>query len=325
MGVDVSKRKLDTCIKTQTDDTLIRYTFSNTETGRKHLIVLLRKHAGPRVVMEATSSYHLSLMYDLTQANIAFMVVNPFCAKSYARSKNLRSKTDSIDAQTLAEYGCERPFEPTKMPSDILLKIRQLGSAILFLTRQRTATKNHLHTQQQMPIIEPLARKEIKANIAQLDRRIERLTQEMDRLVQQCYAQTYALMSSVTGIGTQTSLMLISFLGDLQSFSSAKQLAHFMGIGNVSFQSGDYSRTRRISRRGHARLRSQMYLCALSAARHNTSCRNMYQRLLAKGKPKKVALIAVANKLIRQVYAVVKNETPFENNYLERHEFSLAS
>jgi len=325
VGVDVSKNILDTLFRFPAGQTAEQRSFSNAKTGRKKLISRLSQMPGVHVVMEATASYHLGLMYDLNEADIPFMVVNPFCAKAYGRSKNLRSKSDTIDANTLAEFGSERPFIPTQMPSDNQLKIRQLASVIRLLTKHRTATKNSLRMIEQMPVISSDATKELKKIIALIDKAIARATEVMKQLVLACHKETLALINSVKGVGLKTTLILISYLGDLDSFQSAKQVAHFMGLGNVDNQSGQRTRPRRISKRGHPELRSLMFLCALSAARHNTSCRDLYQRLMAKGKPKKVALIAVANKLVRQIFAVVKNKTPFENNYLEKASISLAS
>jgi len=130
VGVDVSKNILDTLFKYPAGQAAEQRSFSNAKTGRKKLISRLSQMPGAHVVMEATASYHLGLMYDLNEADIPFMVVNPFCAKAYGRSKNLRSKSDTIDANTLAEFGSERPFIPTQMPSDNQLKIRQLASVI---------------------------------------------------------------------------------------------------------------------------------------------------------------------------------------------------
>jgi transposase len=325
MGVDVSKDNLDTVVKSLTGELLFEKTFKNTVAGRKSLVASLRRYSSARVMLEATASFHFSLMYDLDKANVPFAELNPYCVKCYARSKNIRSKTDLVDAHTLADYGIERPFKPSEMPTGNILKLRQMSAAIRLQIKHRTATKNHLQSLKCLPVIDAAVVSAMRSMIKQCDRTIDRMKKEMMKLVKEYYAETFILLTSIKGIGDQTALILISFLGNLDSFESSRQVAHFMGIGNVSNQSGTRTGRRRISKRGHPELRAVLYMCALSAARYNTSCRDLYKRLLEREKPKKLAIIAVANKLNRQLFAVVKNKTPFENNYLEKPSFLLAS
>ena len=151
-----------------------------------------------------------------------------------------------------------------------------------------------------------------------MQRQIDRLQARQEELIDQQYSSVKELALSVKGIGPRTAIVLITLLGDLSRFKNAKAVAAFMGINPVPYQTGTIEKQAHISKQGHAKLRTLFYLCALSAVRCNTECRRMYIRLLKRGKKKKVALIAVANKLIRQVVAVIKSGVPFDDNYVEK-------
>jgi transposase len=119
----------------------------------------------------------------------------------------------------------------------------------------------------------------------------------------------------VKGIGKKTALCLLFFTHGLESFGSPKALAKYIGIAPNLYQSGAFQKKGRICRKGNALLRSLLYNCAKSAKRFNTACKEIYQKLRAKGKPHKVAMVAVMHKLIRQFFAVVKNNTFYQDAY----------
>ena len=151
----------------------------------------------------------------------------------------------------------------------------------------------------------------------QIERAISRLEAKQAALVQASYAKTKELVRSICGIGPRTTCALLAYVGDLSNFQTHKQLAAYMGLNPVPFESGTLRASSHISKQGNAKLRTLFYLCALSAKRHNKDCKRLYVRLKAAGKKEKVALIAVANKLIRQVFAIVKSGLMFDNDYVE--------
>jgi transposase len=149
-----------------------------------------------------------------------------------------------------------------------------------------------------------------------LDREIARLKAHQVQLIETELGWCRALIQRIKGIGPRTALGLLGYCGDLRGFQRAKQLVAYIGINSGIYQSGGrLLGTSSISKQGPRRLRCLFYLAALSASQHNRRCRLLYERLLKKGKPKKVALIAVANKLGRQVFAVVKSQGPYQDDY----------
>ena len=126
----------------------------------------------------------------------------------------------------------------------------------------------------------------------------------------------YQNIQSIPGIGKKTALMLIVISAGFKKFSNAKQLCSYIGLSPRIFESGTSVKGKaRITKMGMSQIRSMLYVCAWSAKRYNETCKSMYERLVNAGKPKKVALIAVANKLLKQCFAIgTKNET-FNNNY----------
>ena len=125
-----------------------------------------------------------------------------------------------------------------------------------------------------------------------------------------------SLIQTVKGLGIKSAQKLIGFCGDFSTFDTHKQLLKFVGVAPTSHQSGSsVFRKGKISKRGPATLRATLYMAARSARKYNLACKELYERLRAKGKPHKLALIAVVAKLLKQVFAVVKTQKPFDNQF----------
>ncbi len=129
---------------------------------------------------------------------------------------------------------------------------------------------------------------------------------------------------SVKGIGKKTAACLLLFTDSLRDFPTAKQLAKFIGIAPCVNESGGWKGRSSISKRGNSLLRSLLYNCAKSAKRFNSDCKELYNRLREKGKPHKIAMIAVAHRLVRQVFATVKNKTMYEDGFLQKNRKKIA-
>lgn len=184
--------------------------------------------------------------------------------------------------------------------------------------KQRTALKNLIHANSHLPHIDPTCSAVLKRMLKQQNRAIERLGKKLTQLTDKSYSDTKKLMMTISGIGARTAGALVAYVGDLSTFETHKQLAAFMGLNPVPYESGTMKARSHISKQGNAKLHTLFYMCALSARRHNKDCKKLYARLRAAGKEAKVALIAVANKLIRQVFAVVKSGVAFDNDYVEK-------
>ncbi|MDR6302320.1 transposase, partial [Mesonia maritima] len=145
----------------------------------------------------------------------------------------------------------------------------------------------------------------------------KRIEDRLLELVKQDQQQQLTLLTSIPGIGIKTALFLVVITDGFTKFEKASQLCSYVGITPTILESGSSVRGRsRISKVGNKKLRNLLFLCAFNACKHNKGCRAIYERIVAKGKSKKLALIAVANKLLKQAFAIAKSGLPYDENYV---------
>ena len=198
------------------------------------------------------------------------------------------AKTDEIDARLIALYGEKMQPAPYKLRSDAILTLKQKRTVIRQLKKQLIATRNLKGSMEVLPFFDAKCKKSIDKTIAFLEKQIKDLEED-----------------------------LASLAGGFTYFDNAKQLTRHLGLSPTYQQSGTSVNFKgHINRNGDSSLRSQLYVAAFSSIRCNTECRACYDRLRSKGKPGKVAVIAVANKLIRQAFAVVTQEKPYVDGYI---------
>jgi len=318
LGCDISKDKIDVAeIDQTTKEILFEKEYSNNIKGYKNMI---KKYGSLvnnlHVVIEATGNYHIRFVDFLEEKSIVLSIVNPLSVKRFAQMKMIRIKTDKVDAKTIALYAVEQNPIVYKPISKAQKKIKSLRTVLNNLTKQRTMNKNLLHSQKLLGLSGKDSIKSIMMIIKSLDKQIKILEKQIEILIKEHFSYTYKQLLSIKGIGTKTASGVISYLGDLSNFENHKKIASFIGISPAIKESGkSLKKYSGITKQGNSSLRTLFYLAALSASRHNYACKILYDRLLAKGKRKKTALIAVANKLIKQLFAVVKFNRTFINNY----------
>ncbi len=316
IGVDMSKDNFHIAVLDNSTGHKTATVFTNKNRPIKAFIKKHCRSGSAHVVMEATGNYHLQLTSLLADQKIDYSVVNPLTIKRFGEMKMVRGSCDKTAAALIAEYGQDQKPALSKPPHPDQHKIKTLTTAISQLTKQRTQLKNLRHAQQLDPNGEKMAVDAVKKMIGQVENEIDKLEKKRHSLIKSAYQVTDEYIQSVVGIGAKTSATILAYMGDLSTFSNPKQGAAFAGINPKPQQSGtSINKTSGISKKGHPKLRTALYLAALSASQHNNACRELYQRLIKKGKKKKTALIAVANKLMKQVFAVVKKETMFDNDY----------
>lgn len=317
IGIDVAKDTFEAAFLCHATGKLLRReSLPNTAEGHHSLIGEAQRYGEAHLVMEATGHYHERLSRALSAAELEQSVVNPLIVKRFAQMKLRRSKTDKGDADLIAAYGREQQPQAHVPATAAQQQLKQIASLIEQLTKQRTALKNLQHAGSLLPDGARVCGEVLQEQIEQIERSLERLENEQERLVEAAFAPVAELARSVTGIGRRTAAALVAYAGDLSSFGSHKQFCAFVGLNPVAKESGtSLDMPRHISKQGHARLRTLLFMGAQSARRHNHACRALYERLIAEGKKKKVALIAVANKLIKQLFGVIKSGTPFDNDY----------
>jgi transposase len=266
--------------------------------------------------MEATGVYHLKLATMLYDNGFKVGVINPLIIKRYYQMRMIRAKTDIVDAKLIAEYGFEqsvRLFSPPSKERQIIVKLLK---AIDKLIVTKESYYNRLEALFQDPLQVGILNKNFKQLIHNIDSLIDKFEKELIEIVKQNYSETYERLLSIKGIGNKTAIVIIGFFGKFENFESSKQVASFIGVNPSPKQSGSSVRGRgRISKKGNSYLRKQLFMTSLSAMRYNKSCRELYQRLSLKGKEHKVCRIAVVNKLIKQVFAIIKYERFYDESY----------
>lgn len=259
-------------------------------------------------VMEATGPYYLRLANFLYEKGLKVCVVNPLVIRRYSQMLLKRTKTDKADAKLIAMYGkLHKPkfWEPSKVN---IQRIRHINSVLECLIKDKTQWSNKIEAARQDPNFDKQSLKIMKEMLSLIGRRIHKLEEELDRIVEENYKEESRILKSIPGIGKRTSIMLIAITGGFTKFESYRQFSSYIGLCPRIFESGTSVRGKaRICKIGLSRLRQLLYMCAMTAKVSNKACKELFERLVEKGKSKKLALIAVANKLIRQAFGCIKN------------------
>lgn len=312
-GIDVSKETLD--ISIYNGEKHENFTISN---NKKSFVKFLKKYSSDdlRVVMEATGIYHLRIALEGHALGYSVSVVNPLIIKRYAEMKMLRAKTDMVDARLIAEYGYEQNPKEFIPLSDERMVLFQLLKAIEDLYHVRTEFTNRLESYDHGYSVSKDVGQTYRSMVKKIEREIEKLKNKLIDYLDTHFPDQSSQLTTITGVGKNTAAMIIAFYGKFEYFETAKQAVSFAGLNPHPRQSGTSVRGgSAISKKGHALIRKTLFMSALSAKVHNPSCRAFYERLVASGKPKRVAHIAVAHKLLRHIFAVVKYDREWNPQY----------
>jgi len=319
VGIDVASESLVVSIFDGKTHQVKEFAYTKKEI-RKELINPFKKVKESLVfVMEGTGIYHTRLAYWLVTEGFNISVVNPLVIKRYIQMHLMRIKTDSADAKMIAEYGYEyqhklsffRAKEKSQIAVDNIIK------ALDDLLHQKTITNNQHKALKKQANHSSIALNSYARHLKFLNDEIKRLNKILHEVLIKEYREEYELLNSIPGIGLKVSAMIIAIFNGFENFSSAKQACSFAGIAPSPYESGTSVKGRgSISKRGNTFARKMLYMGALSASTFNPLINELYQRLLKKGKTKMVAMIAAANKLLRQAFGVLKSRKPFDINYV---------
>jgi transposase len=307
IGIDVSKNNFDTFCKP-----LGSNKFKNDEKG----FALLAKWVLPLgevcCVMEASGPYYLKLAAFLHEAGIKVSVVNPLVIRRFCQMNLQRTKTDKKDAISIADFAEMTKPKLWKPAPDSIRKLRELYSAVEQFNKQLRATENSIEAFNQLPDGEKIVFEAFQALRKVQIQQIKDLEKEIKSIVEKIYSTQKKSLESIPGIGPKTAALLIIITEGFTRFKDSKKLIAYVGLSPRIFQSGKtINKKPRISKQGMSEIRRLLYVCSLSAIRFNPYCKEFYLKLRSKGKPAKVALIAVANKLLRQAFSIVMNKTEF--------------
>ena len=290
-------------------------TFKNTTKGVHEFIQTLSvtEH---HCVLEATGNYSALLVYLLSKAGITVSLENPLKIKNFARVMLSVNKTDETDARLIALYGERMQPSPYKLRSKSILILKQKRTVLRQLKKQLVATRNLKGSMAVLPLFDAKCKQTIEKTITFLEKQIKGMEEELASLAEDEYKKQMDLLTSIKGIGITLAAALIVATGGFTYFDNAKQLTRYLGLSPTYQLSGTSVHVKgHINRNGDPGLRSQLYVAAFSSLRCNTECKACFDRLRSNGKPGKVAVIAVANKLIRQAFAVVTQGKPYVDGF----------
>lgn len=299
LGIDVAKDSLEVHLAGQS------HSLANTAAGIGRLLKLISKQPDcdtVHVICEATGGYERGLCAALNLREITLSVVNPRLVRDFARAQNRLAKTDRIDAAMLAAYGQAIKPAATQAPDAATVRLAQLASQRDVLVEERARHETRLHQ-----AADPWIKKQILRLIATLGAEIARLEEVMGKLVEgnTPLAQKTQRLEQASGIGWRGAMCLCAYMPELGGLHRG-QAAALAGLAPFNRDSGQWRGQRHISG-GRAPVRRILYLASLNAARKNPVLKAFYQRLRAAGKPGKVAMTAVARKLLVLLNSALKN------------------
>ena len=272
---------------------------------------------GCTVVMEATGVYHTRLAYYLYDKGISVSVVNPLASKNFARTLMRRTKTDKADSKLLMEYGETMELEPWVPRETWCVEVQQIYALLVSKGKELTAARNRMEALSHSVVASGMCINMVRADIKRLEGDITFLEKEIERLVKANAGDDMKRIEAIPGIGRRTACVLIALTGSMKRFDNHRQVASYLGLCPRVYESGTSIRGKtKICKMGLESVRRMLYLCALSAKKYNKTCRELYERLLEKGKAKKLALVAVANKLIKQAFAILKSGMNYDENHI---------
>lgn len=312
--------KADFCAATPQDaeyQQFVTQTYQNNEENIAAFIATL--DADVHCVLEATGNYSLLLTYRLVEAGIPVSVINPKSSAHFRQMMLQTIKTDDVDSQLLALYGF-RMQPPEFIPkTEAIMQLKQQRAVLNQLQKSLQAQKNLLHALETHPFTDEFSFEQVKMQIAFLEKQVKTVKAKMTEISKKDFAEQYELITSVKGIGPRLGASFIEVTGGFTLFQDPKAFSKFVGVSATYSKSGSSINIKgQINRSGDPKFRALLYIASWSAIQYNKPCKALYERLKGKGKPSKVALVAVMNKLIRQAFAVVKNQQMFDNDLEER-------
>lgn len=309
LGIDISKDSFDVY-----GESMGHQSYENSIEGFRSFLKVVDLDSW--AVMEATGSYHQRLAQFLYDKGVAVSVVNPLIIKRFIQMRLNRVKTDKSDARMICQYGQHEPLERWKPDPEYMLTCKQIQSVIGVYTKQQTALKNKLHSLVSSGRKTGCMVRSLKRQLKAIQAEISTLQEQMETQIKEHEKDVYTRIQSIPGMGKKTAMLLIVATNGFRDFESSKQIASYLGLAPHERSSGSSIRGRsRIGKNGHPEVRTHLFLCSFTACMYNPQCKALYDRIVAKGKSKKLALIAVSNKLIKQAYGIAKSGLYYDKNY----------
>jgi transposase len=301
LGLDIAKAHVDVAVRPTGEVAQ----FPNDAAGHAALVAWATPRAPAGIVLEATGGYERAVVVALTAAQLPVAVVNPRQVRDFARSTGQLAKTDRLDAAVLALFA-ER-VQPAVRP----LSDAATAELAELITRRRQLVEMLTMERNRLPLVRTRVRREVQAHITWLERRVTATDDDLRDAIEASpvWRVQEDLLRSVPGVGPVVSRTLLALLPELGQLNR-KQIAALVGVAPLARDSGTW-RGRRAVWGGRASVRRVLYMAALVASRRNPVIRALYTRLVAAGKPAKVALVACMRKLLTILNAMLSAGTPW--------------
>lgn len=309
VGIDVSKATLDIAASCAIE----QFSVANDADGFDSIVTELRKLPVALVLMEATGGLEAAVACALQAEGFEIAVVNPRQARDFARAMGYLAKTDRIDARVLTQMAevINRHPERERFIRSLPDAERQVLAAMVVRRRQLitmiVAERNRLYP------AHPQSRKSINIIIKALEDELARIDEDMNNHIRSHFKELSERLSSIKGVGTMTAAALLAEVPELGQLSR-REISALVGVAPVNRDSGTL-RGRRTIFGGRAGVRTSLYMAALVATRFNPVIKAFYIRLLAAGKPKKVALVACMRKLLTILNAMLRKNEEWNESY----------
>ena len=320
LGIDVAKAKLDCQLLDTTTNKRKAKSVANSSDGYRSLLVWLGKQdaalADIHAILEPTGVYHENATLALSDAGVRLSLVNPAQLRQFAQGIGVKSKNDLLDSAVLARYGAANQPPSWKPPS---VSVRQLRALLARrdVVAEDLQRENNRAEKAAATDIPSTVQTSIDAAIAFLTKELQRLQHEIDHHIDHDpdLRNTKELLQTIPGVGSRVSDHMSALLVG-RDFHSAEQLAAYLGLVPVEWQSGSSVRARpRMSKAGPVHLRKLLYMPAVVAKRCNPHVKALYERLLASGKTKMAAIGASMRKLAHLCFGVVKSQKPYDHSW----------
>lgn len=316
VGVDVSKATFDAYFLDAAGKKH-QLKLENEQSGFQSLLSSLPKEKEIKVVMEASGPYYYQLASFLYEKGIEVAVMNPLVIKRFCQMQLLRTKTDKADAKAIFQYGTLMQTKPWQPLKGNYLKIKQIYTRRRQLLKHQHATERQLEAFQATAQLDQWLGEQMLKELNELKQTIQAIDEALDRLIEKENGALKQQMESIPGIGPKTSLLLIVSLRGFEGFTNYRQVISYLGLSPRTFESGSSVKGKaKICKMGMGQLRASLYMAARAARKYNTGCKELYDRLRARGKAHKQAMIAVVNKLLKQAFALVQSGEMYNPDHL---------
>ena len=302
VGVDTGKQFLDIHVRPSHE----YFQVSNDTKGISEAIKRLEKLSPESIVIESTGRYEAAFITACAKARLPFSMVNPIHVKRFAGAIGRKAKTDKLDAALIAHYSEAIQPALSSLKPETMRLMADLVSRRNQLLDMQTSEKNRLQ------IMPKVTQASIKSVLLTIKKQIQKMDDELGKLIESCpeYKAKSDLVQSMPGIGKVPAATLISYLPELGLLNS-KEIASLVGVAPMNRESSKY-KGKQVIQGGRSQVRTALFMAMMSAMQCNPVFKRTYTRLVAAGKPKKVAIIACVRKMIVILNSMVRDGVMWE-------------